>query len=429
MPKLILIDNEIERLGSLPQNEFGAIADTYDTLHGIVFINEISAAYLTSDDGSPDVSRTLAFCSDLISLNLFKLIRRMRMRFRTTSPDLQPLSGPALWVKYLLQFSSEIGHVMLVNNFANCSYDKSPNIVVSDLLGEYRTLCEDVDAYFDVQTISDRIGNGYTSDDTAVFLHSLKLISSALRFHVSYRGKCEQFDDAYFYYIGNCVDSMSASFDTYLDQFRLLHQIPEALSIPTLSLMTSIGRDLDSGNLVQALDNLTVANSIMDVILASLSPLIELMFPAEYYKFRKNLGGTSGSQSRGLGAKLLGSAYFTMCDAFIRQRKGLDDTKVGNSLAIAFKAFRHRIYRWRDQHLLLPRNVLGSGTTSLMGSKNAPDAAVRMSRSFERKDPLASIPDFAEHRSDWPELYEVEKKLLLVTGELTREKFKEVERR
>jgi len=99
------IEKEIERLGRFARNDVGAIADAYDTLHGIVFINEISKAYLTLDNGRPDVSRTLTFCSDLISWNVVKLLRRMRKRFGTSGPELHPLSGPALWVRDLLQLS------------------------------------------------------------------------------------------------------------------------------------------------------------------------------------------------------------------------------------------------------------------------------------------------------------------------------------
>jgi len=194
--------------------------------------------------------------------------------------------------------------------------------------------------------------------------------------------------------------------------------------------MKSIAQDLEKGDVAQAVSTLTAARSTMDIILASLRPLIELMFPSEYYKFRKNLGETSGSQSEGLGAKVLGTAYVAMCDTYVHHRiRHSGTSEEYTALDLAFFAFRHRIYRWRDQHMLLPRNVLGTGTTSLMGSRDAPDAARRMSRSFERKDPLSAIPGHTEVRSDWPELHEGEKKLLMVTGQLTKEVFEGIERR
>src|SRR5271168_4000595 len=103
MPTLDAIDEEIKRIACLPRNEFGAIADTYDTLHGIIFLKEIGSSYLAAADGRQDLSRTLTFCSDLISCNIIKLLKRMRGDLVAPGKSAShPLSAPMIWIRYLL---------------------------------------------------------------------------------------------------------------------------------------------------------------------------------------------------------------------------------------------------------------------------------------------------------------------------------------
>jgi len=387
------IDKEIKRMASLPHNAVGRIADTYDTLQSLVLIREMQRTYLAGRDG-PDAVKTLIFCSDLISYNIIKLLQRiLRTLSAGASPQLASVIGPAVWISNLLGLSDAITTVAIAHGGLQLRRRQRVELI-NELLDTYSDVCVEFTKINMTRLVSDSIERGYLDDAVAALVQNFKLISASIQRHTFTRTSYDfQVDGDYYAYIRICIDSMCTSADTYIDQFRLLHQIPEALAVVIDHGVRESVALASAGNIIESAHALDKVMDLFDLVIVSLDPLLELMYPSEYYKFRENLGGTSGSHSQSLALRLLREAYMLMATTFRHVVENLDSASDRGAVAALTSAafgFRHRVYLWRQKHLLLPRNVLGVETTSLTGSKNAPDAVHRLAETFERLDPLTS---------------------------------------
>ena len=108
-----------------------------------------------------------------------------------------------------------------------------------------------------------------------------------------------------------CVEAASLGIrlnsETYINQFCLLHQLPELLTPLVLQGFEAIENRM--GDAGAAGRSARSAGDLLFLITSSLWPLIELLQPNAYYPFRENLGATSGSSSAAIRGKLLTSAY------------------------------------------------------------------------------------------------------------------------
>lgn len=436
MPKLDAVDKEFSRLRSLPRNGVGAIADTYRTLHGILFLEEMRRAYLMVDhDGAEhqELGKTFTLCSDLLTCNVIRLIEATLARLRATdTPSPNRFSGPTLWIRYLLDLSGEIERAARTVDRQLIPPATKEVPLIHQLRSTYLELCAESESRFGEFDIRSAVLNHYTESESAVFLHNFKILSASIRSHSEFRSRGDAFDDDYFTHLWQCVDSMASDGSTYLDQFRLLHQVPELLAMVAADHVEQAARRIDEGDSVAAAASLHLASIIMVPIRYCLKPLVELMYPSEYFKFRRNLGGTSGSQSQSLGAHLLRRSYRTLGASYARWRAEhgrLDPSPAERAWASAFSAFRTQVYTWRQQHLLLPRNVLGMGATSLTGSRNAPEVVRHMTERFEQSDPAVEDGSPFGAQDEWLPLTPIERRILELTGDLTREVFVDIEER
>jgi tryptophan 2,3-dioxygenase len=254
--------------------------------------------------------------------------------------------------------------------------------------------------------------------------------------------------------------------DTYFTQFRGLHQIPETLGEEANDRTEHAIREIRAGNLRVAVDHLRAVNVLAEGMLATLPPMADNLATSDYHEIRENLGLTSGSHSVCLRFHMFTDLYHQLAaaldgaldgsDSRSRDRASLvdtvrrvDETSVDDSNAWLCRlllseclTFRSLIMQWRDQHLHMPRNNLGGGSTkSLTGSTDAVAAVRKMRRSARLSDPMIplakgrglSAPTVDDTVSPLRAYLDSEASLdtrtLLATGRVTQGRFIEVQER
>jgi hypothetical protein len=200
--------------------------------------------------------------------------------------------------------------------------------------------------------------------------------------------------------------------DTYFTQFRGLHQIPETLGEEANDHTEQAIRDIRAGHLTQAVDHLRVVTVLVEGMLASLPPMADNLATSDYHEIRENLGLTSGSHSVCLRFHMFTDLYHQLADALQQRLAGGVPGRGHESIVGALRrndensaedtdawlchvlvseclTFRSLIGQWRDEHLHMPRNNLGGGSTkSLTGSPDAVMAVKKMRRSARVSDPM-----------------------------------------
>jgi len=204
--------------------------------------------------------------------------------------------------------------------------------------------------------------------------------------------------------------------DTFFTQFRGLHQIPEILCVEINDRIERAIVEIGASRPHAAYKHLRYANILSDGILASLPPMTDNLVTSDYHNIRENLGLTSGSHSVNLHFHLFRDLYQQLWDALADSivrghasddRIGLIETAIRhaaqdpdrdgdafllNLLANECLQLRSFIATWRDEHLQLPRNNLGSNRTrSLTGSLDAIKAVKGMRDAARAKDPMQPL--------------------------------------
>lgn len=262
--------------------------------------------------------------------------------------------------------------------------------------------------------------------------------------------------------IHNAVYDRVLSGDTYFMQFRGLHQIPEILSREINDRIEAAILSIRSSNLKGAYEHLRTVNILTEGILATLPVIIDNLSTSDYHIIRENLGLTSGSHSVNLHYHLFRDLYNQLGEELNRKiltiektddinlaihqvesRKSEEDISFHIHLllneCLALQSFVHT---WRDIHLQLPRNNLGGNyTKSLTGSSDAVFAVKKMRETARDKDIMAQ---FSKARNYKPlnettiklslaSYFETEdsldKLILEITGEATKDGFKDVQER
>lgn len=254
--------------------------------------------------------------------------------------------------------------------------------------------------------------------------------------------------------------------DTYFTQFRGLHQIPETLGEESNDRTEHAIRAIRAGNLRAAVDHVRAVNVLVDGMLATLPPMADNLATSDYHEIRENLGLTSGSHSVCLRFHMFTDLYHQLAEALEGVLRGgepgsQDDTSLVNSvrrtdetsgvdsgawlrhlLLSECLTFRSLIFQWRDQHLHMPRNNLGGGSTkSLTGSPDAVAAVRKMRRSSRLSDPMIPLAEgrglgapTADDRGSLLQSYldseaSLDTRTLLATGRVTQERFVAVQER
>lgn len=235
--------------------------------------------------------------------------------------------------------------------------------------------------------------------------------------------------------------------DTFFTQFRCIHQIPEILTSELNShLQIAISNILKKKN-QEAHKKLCIANSLFSIAVEALFPIVNNLTHDDYHKIRRNLGLTSGSHSVNIHFTLFRDIYSQLASNFISlywsdlasYKKIISQDYELKLIEIELLKLRNSIRLWRELHLHLPRTNLGEHEIkSLIGSKEAVEAARKMQINANQKDPLNKVA--ALYQDDYLvdtstlSAYIMSKKSLdfyigLEIGKITQKRFSDVQNR
>ncbi len=421
-------EDEVRLRGALPLIESGQLADSYDTLHGIRFI---TLMLQTIPQGLTDDERlhySLYLFDAFILGNLHELSDRAAKAL--AQGRIAAAVDALAWMERLLRLMHDASGLVTPLG-AGTSVVEETSAALAFRQG-FERLCRSLQDHFVAQEAPP---DDESSTLQAQLFHQSKNIILQVRESLFNerrappQGVDPSLAEAHLRCVAAAALGIRLNSDTYINQFCLLHQLPELLTPLVLRSFDTIERRM--GNGASAARSARLAGDLLFLITASLWPLIELLQPRAYYAFRENLGATSGSSSAAIRGKLLTSAYVRLAKAFVDHEAGAADEQDAG-LAGQIARIRRLIYRWRGLHMALPRNVLGSnGTKSLMGSPDALKAVETMADSFSKRDPLTtrfgSVSD-----QDFPQgsaAAALDVWLLTTTGTAAQQRFRQVQER
>ena len=419
---------EQARRAALPYIGNGQMADSYDTLHGVRFVSLI----LETIPPALPVGRHLHYTLYLHDLFLLQSVTQLMQRATAALADnaLHTAADQLAWACRLLQYKHNNDGLFPLP--AGKATDRPAN---GDLLLVLDTLSIALLRLLNSGTENTVLGPKH--DPRAQLIHLTKILilqvkETALILREAPSEIPKEVVAAHRRCIAAASEGLEVVGDTYLNQFCLVHQIPELLAPLTLRCFDAIQAALQRGDLPAAICAGRIGGDVLHITVSSLWPLIELLYPTHYYAFRENLGSTSGSSSAAIRGKLLTAAYVRLATAVSDwQVEGAQGVEAGQVLE-QINRIRALIYRWRGLHMALPRNVLGSnGTKSLMGSPDALKAVETMAESFQLKDPLSRLlgPSIDATFAADSATAELDRLLLAATGAAAQQRFQAIQER
>jgi hypothetical protein len=425
IPKTVA--DELKALRHIASKKDGPIADTYDRLQGIVFLR----AAQPGDEVSDFSSRLFIAGSQsraLLSYNIAHLFERVASALNSHAANSIDLASSHIrWIHALLKIMMETTD--LINQFKSNFEDKGRSYQrpMSEL-ALYKALSLADDAFLkyeskNVSNIINAIGhhNIHNADGSAVHNYKLSiyLIERIAMINIPLIDPDLLNED----FIEMAVHKIDTKRPSYLMQFRLLHQVPELLGAEVLKIMNFIKGNTKNISERLLISQLLAIKNVLNLMSNCLWPLVELMIPSEYYQIRRALGVTSGSKSKVLAKGVLRSGYIELAKAITGE---IDRFAEKELLIDSLKSINEIIRRWRDLHMFLPWSILGTETTSLIGS-NATVKVDQMAQSFRKYDPLNNeSPLDLTHLGICREAADLFANL---TGGVTRRRFPDVERR
>lgn len=421
---------ELRLRDGLATSDAGQVADSYDTLHSVRLVTLILETIPTTlSDASR--SRYLFFLlASLFDANLAGLCdwaRRDVQEARTSQA-----ANTLQWIERLLRLKHDIG---LFSPLAAPGSHRRAQQPASGFPPALDALGEALLAYFG-QTGFPAIAaeDAIVSADAMLFHRAKNITLLAREDSLGAFPDGEIAPDIVAAHL-DCVAATAAGLrmkqSTHIGQFCLLHQVPELIVPTVLRLWTAIEADLDAADPHGALEHAQAAGDLLSIMVLSIAPLAEILYPSEYFKFRGNLGATSGSSSAAIRGKLLTTAYVRLAERVVAASLN-GAGRAHDRLMAQLSRNRELLYKWRALHIALPRNVLGSdGTKSLVGSPDALKAVRTMADAFAGKDPLTAIlgPVVAAGFAAVDAVERLDAALLSETGRVARDQFWQVQER
>ncbi|MEM7474269.1 MAG: hypothetical protein AAF483_04695 [Planctomycetota bacterium] len=419
------------------------VAESYDELQAI---RQIDSIYRISREqgGEAEVLCVLVACVDCIFLNISQIVDKNRKTLKAgRQGKQQDIAKRQLWVRELLELALHLTSEMQIQNFAlrSSAVERAgffPN-------SAFQLMIESVEGYCQ-QFREEMSGGGFVRsaiDHTTQFdpdsniIHMLKVNCHSLRCifaSLSNVAIPSGFrDKEYESLLQQLVSCPSAYVDTFLQQFCLLHQIPELLS----RIVVDRVRDaLQVDRRDKEIAAFGIAERLIRIAQSCLRPLVNELLPLDYADIRQHLGVTSGSHSKVIASVLLQEVVEELREFIVGH---LGTTKPSPQkkrvIEMAYRIF-DLLHRWRELHVHLPRNVLGvGGVKSLIGSREAVRAAESLASRHQGEsngdaDYLQRLSAFAigaEHIGE--EIVMLDQLLLEKTGESTKVRFKAVQER
>ena len=416
----------------LATSDTGQIADSYDTLHSVRLVTLILD---TIPEALPDESRLrylfflLARCFDANLAELSHWARRDVCDARTGQA-----ANTLLWIERLLRLKHDIG---LFRPLAEPDRHAAPQPPTSAFLPALEALSEALLAYFGEKgfpAIADADALGMA--DAMLFQRAKNIVLLAKEDALGDPAPGEiapEIVAAHLECVAAATAGLAMNEATHINQFCLLHQLPELIMPTVLRSWMSIETELAADDPDGALEHARSAGDLLSIMVLSLGPLAEILYPSEYFRFRGNLGATSGSSSATLRGQLLTAAYVRLAERVAAEaQRQATPRRAHQRLMAQIARNRDLLYRWRALHMALPRNVLGSdGTKSLSGSPDALKAVRSMAQAFASKDPLAATLGRVAEFSFEPAgaTARLDAALLSETGRVARDRFWQVQER
>jgi tryptophan 2,3-dioxygenase len=454
------------------QNERGPIAETYEALQGLSALEKARAQELPPASGATRV-RCLLQAVEVALHNLADLL--VRAGTDVAAGAIGPAAVKLRWslgFHRVLSWLSQLPHRLLLPAEAGAATVRlidSP--AKADFFRALLRLDKLLKAAFagDRERLAAAVANESLDSNLALLLH---LTLECDRETVVWEQNLAELPVpvpvvSYATFIGAewvrvAVEDMRLQGDTFMMQFRGLHQIPELLAAEACDLMEAAVRGIRDGALSAAVEALEAAGTLFEGALPCMTAMADNLCAADYHRIRENLGLTSGSHSANLHHHLFHDLYNALAEAALQhlaaaageedlegaarwaagRRHGSDKAWLTYHLLCQCLAVRGRIAYWRELHLNLPRTNLGGlATRSLIGSVDAVSAVRRMRESALQNDALAAVvrayrlPDglvrdyrtpaalYFESGTSWDEFLEQ------VVGDVTQGRFPQVQER
>jgi hypothetical protein len=388
----------------LPSNERGPIAESYDQLQSLPELHQARDRVPLPSASLDSLNRTTLQAAEIALLNIHDLLNR-------ASADIQSsmLPSAARKLSWAAGFHRLLIELSLLPPRTAALETRQPVAVLSVAESRaYRVLRLGI-RRFD-RTVIEHLGGALEAalEDPSGRPHEAEIAHLARMcshesgiwernlLSIPFRnapGKYPKYIAADL--LRRAVRGFSLTPETYLMQFRAVHQIPELLAMECCDHLRAAVPPIRDSRRAEALCRLSCASQLLHVITFSLRPIVENLTTADYHEIRENLGLTSGSHSVALRYKLFQELYAGCAGAALST--GYFDSPDAECCLVAAEILRIRssIALWRDLHVHLPRNNLGgageSPTRSLIGSADALPTVEQMQADALRRDPLREV--------------------------------------
>lgn len=421
------VRDELRILRALTGSRDGPIADTYDRLQGLVFLQ---AARAPRDIGNHKERAFIALsqCRALIHYNIAHLLIRIAEHLNSRVPHpIDGVSSHLRWIHSLAKLSLEISDTICgITHCVNVDLlSASPTLADQRLVAAFGVADEAMLSYEKRHSsnIVNAIGHHPIHNGDASAVHYFKSSFHLLSLIQAVNTPAPTSELLSEHLLDMMVHSLDTPRPSYLMQFRLLHQVPEILGAEVRAMMTDALEFVSTGDEHSLLARLRIVQTLLTHMTNCLWPLLELMIPSEYYEIRRTLGVTSGSKSIVLAKGVLRNDYIKLAVAISGNAGKFNDHHL--VLDYLWKV-RSEMKRWRSLHMFLPWSILGVDATSLIGS-NASEKVKEMAASFDRADPFTEAPVHAFGEMTLP--HQAVQNLVQITGSITRRRFPDVENR
>ena len=423
------------------------IAATYKELQAL---HVLDAFFQSLDTLAEDSDRLMAigiFCIDLILENATHMHDACHQELSREQPDKRLVSQRGIWTRDILYLAVEIARCIRREALYSDSSErdwpqmnkflKSKERVDSALLKSLPK-GDAMQSILHASTQLDPVLNivqNWKTINQLLFLLQAQISSVPFTDTTLAVGRTES--------AVRCVnEGISPTDKTFLRQFRLLHQIPELLGREFMRYINRF-RTKERGKQRSAetvLVDLGRCNVFLRLMIEAAIPLANELTPNSYYEIRSRLGITSGSQSEVIAHQILSPSTTKYIIAKqIRSRKKC--ARSARSIIVSQQTGRElaeileQIQSWRDLHAMFPRNVLGAGAVSLIGT---PDATKYIEAKSIHGAELASNAQLgrasasetkAKSKTTCPAIAQLDDYLLSIVGTCTAMRYPDVQQR
>lgn len=420
------------------------VAESYYQLQSI---SEIEALFSLSEEQSNTAAQTLCLLRssfDLLFINVRDIVCRNLETLDNQGRGREyQIAKRQIWVRELFEIGLRLSEETRAQTYdaaqsnASSSVPSLPSKAFVEMQQAIELYCERIIQLFGAEQIKQGLDYQSQFDAHSNMFHMLKVNYHNLR---CIRANLISSITPKSFATNKCLDLARETArypeqikDTFLQQFCLLHQIPELLGRMAVKLIRE-AIAYGSKNPGSSISAFARAERLVVVCQQCLRPLTNELLPYEYSRIRHYLGVTSGSHSSILSKQLLGKVLDDLAE-YRRMLESESESASPQRKRLCTATFRlfDRLQGWRDLHMHLPRNVLGiGGVRSLIDSPDAVERVKSMSRvhgAVSQKHEVRLQKGPAFEQTDDKSLDRLDAILLQMTGEQTKARFKAVQER